>query len=397
MTDYQKFINLHAADLPQSGFDYQFYSYIYFLLTSEQLVEVVYEREDDIEVIAEDDINLIQVKHSVNTTVSLTDLDGDLWKTIKNWLDQWTLYDKDPLHTDLFTKKHRLTLITNKKLQCAFLDKLKGYMTHDEDETSIKSYLESLSSKQTDIQDSITSLKNLSTADLKWFLTHFEAVSIPDALERLYNQLRIQYPTEARTSNVLYQLIGKLHTQKYNDAVNRYELRYVRKDFDREFRTIFEGPNPNLPDYVTELDESVSLPADYASMMLFKQLVMIEEVDVTDMADVKVPHIYALYLHYVRNIGNFISGELADNTYVKTLENQAVQAWKRIFDSYQRKINRYHGGDNATFEIDMGIECYSETMKYPINAFDYNFSNGCFYKLSNELCLGWHNNWESLK
>lgn len=397
MTDYQKFLNLHAADLPQTGFDYQFYCYIYFLLTSEQMVEVVYEREDDIEVISEDEINLIQVKHSVDTTATLTDLDGDLWKTIKNWLDQWNLYDKDPLHTDMFPQKHRLTLLTNKTIKCPLVDKLKGYRLHDEDETSIMSYIKTLSSKQTDIQDAITAVQDLSETNFKWFLNHFDVVYLPDALERLYNQLRIQYPTEFKTSNVLYQLIGKLHTQKYNDAIKRYKLRYLRKDFDKEYRTIFEGPNPNLPEYVTELNESVSLPTDFANLMLFKQLVMIEEVDISDITDAKIPHIYALYLHYVRNIGNFISGELADDTYVKTLENYATQAWERIFDTYRRRINHYHGNDKTIFEIEMGSECYSETMKYPINAFDYNFSNGCFYKLSNELCLGWHNNWESLK
>lgn len=397
MSDYQKFLSLHAADLPQTGFDYQFYCYIYFLLTSEQLVEVVYEREDDIDVIEDDEINLIQVKHSVDATAALTDLDGDLWKTIKNWLDQWELYDKDSSHTEPFTKKHRLTLLTNKKLQCAFLDKVRSYKTHDEDEASIRSYLQSLSSKQTDVQDGITALKNLSLADFKWFLNHFEAACFPDALECLYNQLRKQYPTGTKTNNVLYQLIGKLHTEKYNAAIKRYKLRYVRKDFDREFRTIFVGPNPNLPDYVTELDESVSLPADYADLMLFKQLVMIEEVDITNLSDANIPHIYALYLHYIRNIGSFISGELADDTYVRKLENNAFQAWQRIFDSCKRKINRYRGNDKAAYEIDMGSECYSETMKHPVQSFDYNFSNGCFYKLSNDSCIGWHNNWESLK
>ena len=62
-----KFISRHKADLQQAGFDDQFASFVYFLLSIDGGDEIVYEKEDDIVVNRVDGCKwLIQVKHSVD-------------------------------------------------------------------------------------------------------------------------------------------------------------------------------------------------------------------------------------------------------------------------------------------------------------------------------------------
>jgi len=395
MDSYQKFLDNHAADLPQTGFDYQFYCFIYFLFDSEQQDVVSYETEDDIVINRNQEKELIQVKHSVEKDSKLTNLDKDLWKTIYNWIEQWKEYEKN--NPDSFIKKHRLTLITNKVIKCEFITKHKDYQNHDFTENDIRDYLTSLNSETEDVQKGIDSLKSLDNADLKLFLLHFTARSIPDALGLLFSRLKRIYPTDKKTNKVLNQIIGKLHKDKYNNATKRYKLKYKRYDFEKEYITILQGERPDLPDFATDFNISPDIPVDYKSMNLFKQLNLINEVDLHDPNDENIPRNYAFYFHYQRNIDKFINNMLIDDTYIKKLEDKAYQDWDRIFQDKKRVILRFKGkeDDKESFIIDKGSECFSEVMKKHIEPFDYNFSNGCFLKLSNEEPprVGWHNNW----
>lgn len=396
MDSYQKFLNDHAADLPQTGFDYQFYCFIYFLFNSEQQDVIGYETEDDIVINRNDEIELIQVKHSVDKGSRLTNLDKDLWKTIHNWIEHWREYEKN--HSDSFIKNHKLTLITNKVIKCEFITKHKDYLDHKFTENDIRNYLESLESSNEEVKKGIASLKSLDNNELRLFLLNFKARSVPCALKLLFLRIRRIYPTEERTNNVLNLVIGKLHKDKYNNATKHYKLKYKRCDFEKEYITILQGVRPDLPCFVTDFNSSPNIPVDYMSMNLFKQLNLINEVDLHNPHDKQIPRNYAFYFHYKRNIDKFINKMLIDDTYISKLEDKAYQNWDRIFQAKKRMILRFRGKkeDKELFIIDKGSECFSEVMEENIETFDYNFSNGCFLKLSNEEPprVGWHNDWE---
>lgn len=399
MDAYQKFINQHAADLPQTGFDYQFHCFLYYLLSSEQLDEVIYENEDDIEVIRNESnrIELIQVKHSVDKdSINLTNLDKDLWIPICNWIKQCNIYNQS--YKDSFMEKYNFILVTNKLVNCDFINKHKNYKERNATEEDIRLYLGTLKSKNTEVQDGINALLSLNNEELRIFLTHFSVVYIPNMLEHVYNYLRKIYYSDERTNEVLSSLLGQLYKEKYDKAIDRYKVRYFRKDFEKSFITILQGKNPNLPQYVTTYDSSPKLPNNYSEMNLFKQLHSIEIINLFDEYDPDISKNYALFFHYQRNIDKFIANSLIDNTYISFLEDFAKQSWERIFQSKQYLIKRYKGENKTEFIVEKGAECFLETMKIPINSFDYNFSNGCFLKLSNEEPpqIGWHNDWHTL-
>jgi len=77
-----------AADKSQLGFDYQDLVCLEYLIDMRQGESVGLEVLDDVhhERIHGDNV-LIQVKHSVNESESLTNRDLDLWKTLYNWAE----------------------------------------------------------------------------------------------------------------------------------------------------------------------------------------------------------------------------------------------------------------------------------------------------------------------
>ena len=74
-----------------AGFDYQFHYFVYRLLNMKKGQSIGLEIKDDVHSDLDNDVQLLfQLKHTIQTQaggspIALTELDGDLWKTLYNW------------------------------------------------------------------------------------------------------------------------------------------------------------------------------------------------------------------------------------------------------------------------------------------------------------------------
>ncbi|WP_221274538.1 hypothetical protein [Thaumasiovibrio subtropicus] len=84
--------DITSADKTGIGFDYQYYFFLWKLLSLEIGQTVGLECKDDVHTDLADDVQILyQVKHTIKTSEktkkpsNLTTFDIDLWKTLSNW------------------------------------------------------------------------------------------------------------------------------------------------------------------------------------------------------------------------------------------------------------------------------------------------------------------------
>lgn len=100
-----------SAKGPFLGYLYQAYCALWLILDSKEIQELSLETIDDITIEKNGDpIELIQVKHHIVPTSSLTDTSVDLWKTLGNWSELF-------LHGKLRTSDLTLTILTTSKVE----------------------------------------------------------------------------------------------------------------------------------------------------------------------------------------------------------------------------------------------------------------------------------------
>ena len=104
----------HTAGAQAIGFDYQFYYFMLLVLELRNGQKIGFEVKDDVHIDKADGTTiLLQTKHSTltnskGTIQNLTTLDGDLWKTLSNWID----FIKKGKEN--YINKHSFVLVTNK-------------------------------------------------------------------------------------------------------------------------------------------------------------------------------------------------------------------------------------------------------------------------------------------
>jgi hypothetical protein len=111
-----------AAD-KSIGFDYQYYYFLDKLLNLKMGQSVGLEIKDDVHTDLDADFQLLfQLKHTTQLSATgkpsnLTELDGDLWKTLSNWskaITDKTQGREDELSQILFLNRTEFHLVTNK-------------------------------------------------------------------------------------------------------------------------------------------------------------------------------------------------------------------------------------------------------------------------------------------
>ncbi len=84
-------INKTSADKTAIGFDYQYYFFLWKILSLRTGQSIGLEVKDDVHIETDKQNYFYQIKHSVQKkndggTINLTTSDEDLWKTISNWV-----------------------------------------------------------------------------------------------------------------------------------------------------------------------------------------------------------------------------------------------------------------------------------------------------------------------
>ena len=391
-SEYDALVNKFAADKQQTGFLYQFSLIIYciFSYRLEETDRIVYEGEDDITINYHDGKTLmIQAKHSIHgEEETITNMDPSFWKAIVNWMKSKEAFQNDN-HEINFFKEHRFRLITNRSIDNEFWKIAQLVKNGEKDIKVMRDYLKCVSTKNGEIKDCVRRLRQLGIQGLREFILGFDVEIVGDSLKKAKNALKTVYRDEMQATALLYRLLGNLTQDFYEATTNSIKFNLSVREFNEKYKTIF-SVEQNLPDYVQNYTD-FEIPENISSMNMSKQLELVDLVESSDF----LPNQYKLFYNYNRNITDNIKRSNWQESDQIKLEGEAINIWNSVYGGHKTdyKFIQLNKGQEA---CRLGAKCFYDTMKVDFLNMPRSFCNGCYLKLSDDLRIGWHMEWEKL-
>lgn len=392
-----------SADDKSIGFDYQYYQFLYRLLTLKKGENIGLEVKDDIHTELENDCQiLIQVKHTVQKNsdgkpIPLSTYSVDLWKTLSNWSK--IICDENDNRTEIdaqlaFVAKTDFILTTNKSdnEKNTFIESIKTFKKN-KNENVVLDALNNISNttKDTEIKKYITNILSLNSAVLKGFFfnIHFDFDTeeiIKKCKDAIYD---LAIPSEKIDE-----------TFSYLDSTMRAENYFKIKNGEKLIIT-YENARRLLIEYVCTRIRSPKiretyiereLPAKLIDQTFIKQLTDINYIEPDDMNE--VVSFTQKKMHAENNLDRWITeGSISqaeilvfEKNTLTTLENCKRKHFRGLSDSEIDKAT--HRVIDESLEKDMSLDSINLSKI---------FSNGEYFRLTNIPKTGWHKNWEKYK
>lgn len=382
----EEFVKLHKADLQACGFDVQFVAFVIFLLDIKGGDVITYEQEDDIVVSCTDGTRwLIQVKNSVDNDVKITDADSDFWKTFDNWL---TLYDLSDSKEDFLKPGNRFVLYTNKILSNSFyqqIEKLKNGRCGIEE---VFSFLKNVKDN-TSYFSVVEKLLKLETVELRMFLMKVEVIQVTDLLGALYEKFLDRFNRPTKADQIVWELLGKMYTEKISAATNRKSLSYEKNAFMDEYRGILQKVSDES--FAPIIDDDIEIPEDVNDLPFIKCL---EQIDVLNFPD-SIGEYYGAWLCYKNSMQKYYSTQQM----TPELENSMNFSAKKIWSIHFRKSHQRIKPNSLEDEkLDAAQDCFYNVIDKRIPIDDMRsiyspFSSGWFLNMTNDMdhpTICWH-------
>ncbi len=380
-----------SADDKAIGFDYQYYYFLYKILTLKKGETVGLEVKDDVHTeLSNDHQLLVQVKHTVQKKANgklknLTTLDSDLWKTLSNWSK--IIVDKGAGRADT-------------KEQLEFVRKTKFLLTSNKSEATENLYLEALDKPELGrkvieniheqasgetTKKRINDVLSLADAVLVLFLKHQRLELNEDSIiQRCKNAIEEKQIPPHRIDDLFAKIDSSVRESNFITVRAGDKVIISYDDFNRRYRRFFDLQRS---DGLVIQQNYKSLPKRLKDQTFIKQLLDIN--DIKD-DDIKSMTLYTQKLLTVEaNLEHWLQhGDLTEDEINRFMEETSL-IWNNKFRAIYRKEG--HEKEQALNLLDAMRE---ERLSIAGQQMDVSFSNGEYYRLSDIPMLGWLKNWE---
>lgn len=391
-----KFISRHKADLQQAGFDDQFASFVYFLLSIDGGDEIVYEKEDDIVVNRVDGCKwFMQVKHSVDKDTKMTDADSDFWKTIENWLSLYNFCYTDEDKCNFLRMGNRFIIYTNKIVVNAFAAQILELRSGDIG--SVRPFLKSIE-KKVSYYSVVKSLLALKEVELRKFLMRIEILESGDPLENLYNIFLQKFQNPTKADLIVNELLGKMLQEKKRAADSRVELKYLKEDFLIANKGILNKVGDESLSALPYDENTILLPDDIKQWPMVRQMEKVQVIDMNNPEDERLVTYYGFWYCCENSKQYYYSTQLMTPELEHSIDDRAVYYWKISHNKHHQKVRP---NSNDEIKNEAGANCFYEMMEKEIGEglrkLQIPFSSGWFLNLSNQpnSKLHWHCDWKN--
>lgn len=396
----------HSAGSQSLGFDYQFLYFVYLLLGLKQGAKIGYEVKDDIHIEkADGTVVLMQAKHTVQkksdgSTINMSTLDNDLWKTISIW----STYAKSLPNSEIH--KFRFFLVTNKSrgLNNELINCFVSFQQEGKTIQQVREIILSIkdNTKDDTIQSYINDLLLLPDDKFEALILHIEFKTNTDKIiQEIKTQLkeRLFLTDDMRVGLVYDSLISNLFTDKYVTIDNKGKFEITFDDFcskyGRCFKVAFDDKKLPVRRYTFNFPENIE------NKVFIKQLVdvgdvCIESSEIIDYA--------TLWFQAFNNINDWINNSYILSTEIDDFEKNAIRIWNNEFKSkyrvIQKRISDGETIENLEHEIaPLALEILDFIRKEKLSLANTDLgvelSNGYYYLLSDEPKIGWHYDWKN--
>ncbi|UJF27559.1 hypothetical protein [Planococcus sp. 107-1] len=400
-----------SADNKSIGFDYQYYYFLYLLLNLKQGESIGIEVKDDVHLDLRDGKQvLLQLKHSIQKNSAgeiknLTELDGDVWKTISNWVN--IVNDAEEGRTTLkkqldYIKITNFILVSNKSSSETnnFLISIKKLKNG---EITIESLLDDLEilfnkSKDIEIKGWIGELKKQNKKWINLFIQHLDFdLNQDDLISKIHGVIREKLVKENRIKNVFESLDSNIRMNNYITVKKKEKIIITFEEFRKSAEIYFEKARASkLP----IRKKTTKFSKDYFNQTFIKQLIDIEVLEKEDIEELLRLTGYKMQAY--TNLEAWEQEGEITTLQRKQFEDQCILQWKNAFNSTHTRIRKKWATDKESISEDDIIEyaqkCYFKVidriLELEETRFDMEFSNGQFYLLSDTPMIGWKIDWK---
>lgn len=411
----------HTAMETIAGFVYQFYYFMYKILTAEKGATISFELYDDVTTESKQGMVYYQLKHTVKTAalitekkeVKLTDRASDLWKAISVWMKLIIGEGEDSnKRTDEEQKKYidnrNFYFVTNKSytenkfailcnrlekedLSNEEIDKVLDEITEQQKKhkKSDENDSEYGKRKRETVQDVIDALKTFPHQKLLLSKIKFESVGIDDIETKCHEYIRdtIRIPDDKVKDVFNDFLVEAVHDFK-NCAKTGSPVIYTYEQQKKRFERVFSYHRETSFEFHYRLQE---YKEEFLDLVCIKQLQKVRDVKPSDIDKITK---YASQFFAFKNQFEYLKDES------KILEkeeqdfmNDAIVFWDNEFNYLYNDTNDFTEEQILTRAKDLlhKIRAHRVTLQKELLL---DISNGAYYYLSDECLIGWHKEWK---
>lgn len=384
-----------------AGFDFQYYYFLYKLLTLKKGETIGFEALDDVHTQLNNDHQiLIQVKHSIQkksdgTTTNLTELDSDLWKTMHNW--SAVIADENDGRGSLtdqinFVAKTTFVLASNKSFTSSntFLLNLSNFQVGTIDFETINNYLKGLceSTKSEETKSHLGSVIRLDEEVLSKFLRNIKSeLDLDSIIDRCKTALEEKDVNPREIDNLFNQLDSVVRQDIFKNFSDSKKLIYSFEERSRKFRRYFDiANNPELK--IRKFEGG--LPDKIEDQTFIKQLLDIEDIDLSEQEIIQNYTRYRLMLE--TNLSNWVDEGQLTSEEIRIFEDEIFRQWETEYRSSYRR------NDNPDEYIDIAHKILKAMRDKELSISGQkllsDMGHGSLYSLSNKPVIGWLKDWE---
>lgn len=398
------FLKKTTAETVSVAFDYQYYFFLWKLLSLGTGESVGLEVKDDVHTELDDDEQIFyQVKHTVmkkkdGDAISLKTSDIDLWKTLSNWVQVIT--DKNDnrereFEQLSFLKKTSFVLASNKSSagNNRILANILGLQESSKTPIEVRKVFQDLYGSSTDknLKNCIGKVLELSDKILKEFLLKvtFE-LDEKDIIGKCKDAIKADKIDVNKIDHVFASLDSAIKADNFIKIRNGEKLQITFDEFYMKYRRYYDlSRNGSLS---VKPFEGV-LPEMLESQTFIKQLIEIKELDNSDLETIAKFTFFKLKLR--NNIDRWLQeGEITPDE-ICSFNSDAVEQWNNKHRSIFRSITDELDYNEAGLRVLDSIR--DKKLIIDGQTLDTDMSNGVFYDLSDIPVIGWRKDWKKYK
>lgn len=404
----------HTAMDKVAGFTYQFFCFLYHLLSMKHGEVVSFEKWDDAAVEKGNLVTMYQSKHTVRVgaddkAVKLTNRASDLWKAIDVWLDL-TVGGKDNKRTQEemldYINNHEFVFVSNKGIGDNKVVKLCDELRNNAEGKHIDEVLDEITNEGrlgTDIgkKDGRTQYRSvqmmideLKSFDLReQFLKKVTFVSKSqddikkDCVDYITDYVRF---SEEDAEKVFNDFFAEAVKDLFERANSGKPLQYTFEEQKKRFERVFQYHREEDLDFQIKME---GYKKKFLDLVCIQQLIKVRDFAASDTIEVakNASYFYSFKNRYAELIEQSKILEHEDEEF----RADAIGFWENEFKRAYKKLK-----DDATED---GIVEKAQDLLYEVRKHELKLrkkwlglaiSNGAYYYLSDECLIGWHRDWE---
>lgn len=399
----------HNGIPPFAGFMYQWNYFLKCLICIPKGETISFEKLDDVGCESGDEITLYQLKHTVKSVqndndsqlVNLTDKDIDLWKALYVWVDIIEKEGSEDAQSKYIDNATFIFVSNKNDTKNKMISKIKALKNSEISIDNIKQYLDNIlfDWKPKNIQGENKSFKYYCYSLhryvlLEKFLKKVEFVKFMDEEckdDIKYNLHNYKAINNDKLDEAYERYIGAVWNKCGDKILKGQIVSYTAEEFTKDYINMFTQFKGNEFKYKRNFNHCNGNPLEET---MIKQLIDIGDITENDSADI-MRYLSQCY-DYIGNMDELVKESFADESDIQQIEDDAFFTWKNKFKKIYNRIDCKSPDKTNNLAIELLDEIRDIVLPNSgAITLETYFSNGCFYKLSNEPRIGWRNDWEN--